>query len=217
MWKYPPFLSFLKDLVKFHMVDEVIIINNNIIQMPNDDILDHPKVRMISMPNNIFVNPAWNMGVAEARNSKVCILNDDLIFDLKCFYHVDSVLAAESGVVGICPGMAEFQQPPFVSGAVQILPWKDQHTFGFGCLMFVHKDWYIPVPQGLEIYYGDNWIFDTCLVRGRTNYIITDLLYCTPFAATTKGMGNVDDRLEREGNIYRPAFDAFRAAHSQTA
>jgi len=204
MWRYVPFLSFLRDLTKFDLIDDIIIINNNIHYTPSDDIFAHEKIRMINHPENIFVNPAWNQGVQLARNDKICILNDDMIFDLKMFYHVDTVLNEHSGVVGICPGLDEFNQPRFVSGAIKIVPWKNgDHTFGFGTLMFVHKAWWIDIPAEFVLYYGDNWIFDTCVIRGRQNYLITDALHFTPYATTCKEIPKNKEMLEIESTHFK--------------
>lgn len=217
LWRYPFFVDFLKDLVRFPMVDDIVVINNNMAATPVDDIFQHAKIRMIAQGENIGVNPAWNLGVQISRNNKVCIVNDDVIFDLKMFYHVDTVLSPASGVVGICPGVADFGQPPVVSGAIKILPWAGQHTYGFGCLMFVHRAWWIDIPAGLRIYYGDNWIFDTCLARGRTNYIITDALFHTPYATSTKELPNINGIHAVEQPIYNQAMLEFRAKQTPTS
>lgn len=210
MWKYEPFVDFLTDLTRFEAVDEIILVNNNPEATPVTDILTHPKMRLFNFGKNIGVNPAWNLGVKEAKNKKICILNDDVIFDLRAFYHVDPVLRPESGIVGICPGTADFNQPPMTTGRIRVIPWTGQHTFGFGCLMWVHQDAWITIPDGMDIYYGDNWIFDAQLIMGKTNYIVTDTLFCTPFAATCSKLGNVDERLANEGAVFNRAMQEFR-------
>jgi len=215
MWKYPKFVEFLNDLLEFADVGEVLLINNNIDDMPPLPI-SHPKLRTFTYGINIGVNPAWNLGVAESKYDKICIANDDVVFDQKMFRRVDTVLGPDSGVVGICPGIKDFDQPPFETGLCQIVPWSGQHTYGFGCLMFVHKSWWIPIPDGLKIYYGDNWIFDTCLARGRVNYLITDVFFYTPFATTTGQITDVDAIHQVEQPIYEYAFAEFRASVQQT-
>lgn len=215
MWGFAPFVGFLKDLAKFDLVDDIIIINNKYELTPEDDILHHPKIRMVNEPENTGVNPAWNKGVQMAKNSKVCILNDDVIFDLKMFYHVDDTLTEQSGVVGICPGVQDFNQPPFETGVIKVVPWIGQHTYGFGCLMFVHKSWWVDIPLGLTIYYGDNWIFDTCLARMKTNYLITDALFYTPYATSTRHLTNINEIHAAEQPVYNKAFAEFRAMLSR--
>lgn len=213
MWNCGFFPEFLKDLLDFPAVGQVILINNNMEKMPRDLPLTSPKLRILYYGTNIGVNPAWNIGVQESKYRKVCIANDDVVFDSKIFNRVDSVLGPNSGVVGICPGVKDFNQPPFETGIGKVIPWTGQHTYGFGCLMFVHKDWYQPVPEGLKIYYGDNWIFDTCLIQGRTNYLVTDSFFYTPFASTTGQLTNVGELHSVEQPIYNQAIANFRNMH----
>jgi hypothetical protein len=210
MWNCSFFPEFLADLLEFPAVGQVIVINNNIEKMPANLPMTHPKFKMMVFGTNIGVNPAWNIGVRESTYDKVCIANDDVVFDSKIFNRVDTVLNPDSGVVGICPGVKEFNQPPFEAGIGRVIPWTGQHTYGFGCLMFVHKSWYRPVPDGLKIYYGDNWIFDTCLLVKRTNYLVTDTFFYTPFATTTGKLTNVGELHQLEQPIYNQAIADFR-------
>jgi glycosyltransferase involved in cell wall biosynthesis len=219
MWKYAPFVEFLKDLVKFPLVDEIIIINNDQENTPVDDIFEHEKIKLVSFGRNIYVNPAWNFGVGVSRNNKICILNDDVIFDVKLFYRINEMDLSSTGVIGISPGNAEHRQPPFVNGSINIVPWQGENTLGFGCLMFIHKDWWIDIPTELKIYYGDNWIFETCMWRGQTNYLITDMLHYTPYAQTSSSVGI--DFLNKECELYYPMLEDFKkrilgAAHLLT-
>lgn len=212
MWKYKPFTNFLKNLVQFPLVDEIIIINNDDSSTPSDPVLTHEKIKMVSFGKNIYVNPAWNYGVDRSKNNNICILNDDVIFDLKLFYHVEPILSTDVGVIGLCPGHAEHNQPPFVNGSINIQPWAGEHTMGFGCLMFVHKESWVDIPDALKVYYGDNWIFDTSLWRRKTNYIITDLLHFTPYAQTTGGM--INDFMNKETTMYNPLLNDFKTGNT---
>lgn len=189
MWKYKPFTGFLKDLVKFPLVDEIIIINNDNSVTPTDDILNHEKITMVDYGHNIYVNPAWNAGVKLSKNKKICIVNDDIIFDLRLFYKVDDVLSLNSGVLGLCPGSKDFNQPQFTDGSIDIVPWQGEIIFAYGSLMFVHKDSWIDIPEDLKVYYGDNWIFDSWIMRGCTPWLITNLLHYTSYATTTGSIG----------------------------
>lgn len=59
------------------LVHEVLVINNA--QQPLT--LNSPKVRVLQQEQNIYVNPAWNLGAREARGEYLAIVNDDVIFD----------------------------------------------------------------------------------------------------------------------------------------
>ena len=44
-------------------IGEILIYDNDPDNAPNDPIFKHPKVNCVSFGKNIYVNPAWNMGV----------------------------------------------------------------------------------------------------------------------------------------------------------
>lgn len=207
LWKYTPFLDFVSNIVQIGVVGEVIIFNNNQAATPIHEVLSHSKVKLINCNENIFVNPAWNLGVQLSAYDKVCILNDDVIVDLKMFFKVDEFLTKDMGLVGLCPGRPEFNQPLITNGQVEFVPWTGQHTFGFGSLFCLHKDNWNRIPDGLDIYYGDNWAFDTQLRMGRTNWLITNCFYYSPWAASTSKLENANEWLSRESPIYHQAVE----------
>jgi glycosyltransferase involved in cell wall biosynthesis len=208
MWKYEPFKDFLNKLLECDDVGEVILIDNDPTRTPLE-LKCHIKLRYKTFGSNIFVNPAWNYGVENASYDYVCILNDDMKFDLEVFNGLRSVLDdPNTGVCGIIPGIEHYNQIPVTDGNYQIIPWQvGMHQFGFGCLMFVNKNSWTHIPDDLKIYYGDYFIFDKHLASGRTNYCIVNLKHETPYAQTCSDMYNKDaERMAqlqaREGEIY---------------
>jgi hypothetical protein len=202
MWRVPvQFVAFVDALCRHARVGEIIIINNDNTRTPNN-LPASSKIKMLDYGRNIYVNPAWNVGVAESRFDKLCIVNDDVVFSLEIFERLDNLLTPEAGVFGLCPGVADFAQPPVTSGTIDIVPWTGQHTYGFGCLMFVHKKSWQSIPPGLDIYYGDNYIFDLQLARKKTNYLITNMIFKSQFAATTSDTTITGGFLERETAVY---------------
>jgi len=207
MWKFRPFLQFLEDLLDSSAVGEVIIINNDISKTPVDHILSHPKVRMYDFGKNIYVNLAWNFGVAQSKFDNICLLNDDVIVDLKLFTRMDKFLSAEIGLCGISPGkQEEFGQVPITSGEIDIVhcnvPYDPRTHFGLGTLMFFHKDVYVPIIDGLDLYWGDNFIYDTMYYKTNENYLITNTFFYTPYAQTTSTIQNANEILQREHIVY---------------
>lgn len=61
-------------LAEHPRVLEVIVINNASAPLQ----WASPRVRVLQQGHNIFVNPAWNLGVREARGRLVAIVNDDI-------------------------------------------------------------------------------------------------------------------------------------------
>lgn len=208
LWKYPPFLDYVAELTKVYTIGEIIIIDNDPSTRPEHPILSHNKVTLKD-DENLYVNPAWNWGAANSKYEQLCFLNDDMIVDIKLFFKAIHHVGPKSGVTGLCAGKKEFNQPPLQNGSILFQPWHGEHTFGFGSLFFLHKECWIPIPEELKIYYGDNWVFDTQLFLGRTNELITDCLYHTPWAVTTSGI-NPQDWLQQEGEIYHRKLEEFK-------
>jgi hypothetical protein len=59
-----------------------------------------------------------------------------------------------------------------------------------------------PIPPELKIYFGDNFIFDIALYNGKTNYIITNMKFTSPFATTTSDTSLVEGFLDKEHKLY---------------
>jgi hypothetical protein len=177
MWRYPPFLDFVKYIVKLDIIKEVIIINNAPDKTPEHEVLNHPKIKMHSFGKNIFVNPAWNYGVNVSESDTVCILNDDLHFDLRLFYKVEEFMRSDIGAIGLNSGIAEWGQTPVTDGMIDFEAFKGQNCQGFGELMFVRKSVWCNIPNGLDVGFGDNFIFDYHHFRGLPNYFISNMFY----------------------------------------
>lgn len=207
MWRINEiFLPFLSELSNHSRVGEIIIIDNDHKRFPDDPCLTHEKIHIHDFGKNIYVNPAWNFGVEQSQYNKICILNDDMYFDTDLFDKIDEYVIPENGVSGLCPGLDEFKQPKYTDGSINIKQWNSEHTYGFGCLMFIHKESWVKIPDGLDIYFGDNFIFDINLKKNKPNYIITNINHNPVFANTTSDKSITAGFLEKEQIIYESIF-----------
>jgi hypothetical protein len=213
MWKFKPFLDFVQDMVMQPSVGEVIIIDNAPDDKPDHIILSHPKIKIHCFGRNIFVNPAWNFGAAMAENDRLCILNDDLIFDLKLFNKMIPHIVPWRGAYGISPGVPDTGQIPVTTGTIDIIHSPDRYHYrthlGFGQLMMCHKANWVPIIDGLELYWGDNFIYDTQYYKFDQNYLITNMFHYTPYAATTSKLEGVSEMYNREHIIYNQEMPAI--------
>ncbi len=191
MWRYPPFPDFLATVLDHSLVSDAVLINNSSSHTPSHSVLSHPKLSIVDFGINIFVNPAWNLGVMHSGSPIVCIMNDDIVFDLALFEKIHCWYQPHHGAVGL--GHSHIAQ------SIRFQPHVNQSCFGFGQLMVVHQHNWIPIPPELLIYFGDNWIFDTHKKRYGTNWLIEDLAYHTPHAQTSQSCGH---RLETERTLY---------------
>lgn len=204
MWRYEPFLDFAQYLVRVDVVSELIIINNDNTKTPQHPVLSHPKVRVLDFGQNIFVNPAWNMGVNAAREDIVCILNDDLQFDLKLLYKIADFIQPNMGAIGLMTGDVTHGQVPITTGRIEFFPFEGQNCIGFGELMFLHKNAWVDIPEGMNIGMGDVFIFERCLYHGLQNYFIANMFHFHYGNATTKEepLESANRRIQEEAAIY---------------
>lgn len=202
MWRCPHItIPFLAELSACHAVEEVIVIDNDPDKRPVH--IPQGKITLWCFGKNIYVNPAWNFGVKQAKTDLICIVNDDIAFDVRVFDKLVPYLTPDSGVTGLCPGEKDFNQTPITTGSIDIIPWNGEHTYGYGCLFFLNKQNWQDIPKGLDVYYGDNYIFDLQLTKGRTNYLITNMRFKGHFAQTTSDTNISGGFLDRETPIYQ--------------
>lgn len=202
MWRVADqFVNFLHVLCDCEAVGEIIIINNDNTKTPDN--LHHPKIRMFDPGRNTFVNPAWNFGVDNAVYDRLCIVNDDVIFGTEVFDRLQNMITPANGLFGLHPGIEDFNQIPITDKSIDIVKWASgKHTYGFGSLFFCHKASWHPIPDGLDVFFGDNYIFDLQIAMGKPNYFIANLDFETKFAVTTSDPALTGGALDRERVIY---------------
>ena len=192
MWKFTPFFLFLYELLNHPTVGEVIVLNNNANDTPH--LTEHPKLRMMNFVDNTMINPAWNYGVANANFDYLCILNDDVLFDLNQLPVVIDFL--EKGKL-ITINLQPPEKPFDVIGEGRIVKYHlGYKLYHIGCMMFVHRDDWEPIPAGLNLYYGDNWLWDVMLARYNENYLLENIFIETPTNVTCGSLPNMDRHYE---------------------
>lgn len=204
MWRCPDlFQRALKQYVEHELVGEIIIINNDHGMTPDWAVLSHDKVRMFAPGQNIYVNPSWNIGVEMSRHELLNIVNDDIIVDLKVLYKLQDRLTPSSGPHGCISGEAKFDQPQTTDYSIDFVEWRPGDTIHhFGQCMFMHKATWTPIIDGLNIYFGDDFIFHSNLQKQRTPVLIYNIHQETPCAATTKDTSITGGFHDREQPVY---------------
>lgn len=201
-WGFEPFCDFLSTVVELNVIGEVIIINNNVAKTPTHTVLNHEKIRMYNQEKNIFVNPAWNLGVSLAKYDKICVLSDDVLIDLRLFIEADRFITSKIGILGIGLKYDVFRlhnqqfdmakiENVIVTGNLKFKAFGEtSEALGFGSLFFIHKDNWIEIPSEFKLYWGDTWIFELQTALGRLNYFINDCFYYSPWHMAVKtGVG----------------------------
>jgi hypothetical protein len=126
-------------------VGEILIIDNTGSGYLNNIALH--KTRVIYSGKNIFVNPAWNLGVSQAKYENIILANDDLLLD-----DITGLLAfiSENLDYDMVLGLNPDQNGPYrISGG-------DFIGKGWGRFIAIKKGSYRPIMDDLKVWYGDN-------------------------------------------------------------
>lgn len=182
MW----FSDHLKQMIRIYLstaqVSEVIIIDNR----PSHNFLDglqHHKLIIIKQDENIFVNPAWNLGVATANYMPILANDDILISNLPLLLqHIDNAFTNQkfdligASVNNYGPSLA----PVNLYDKTRGFPRRS-----FGCFMAVRN--YSYIPEQLRVYSGDVFLFE----RSQKTGIIGRGFINTPVSATISQLPDV--------------------------
>jgi len=180
MWKSDYLLKMIEVYNNSEFISEVIIIDNEPeSKMP----IDSDKVSVYTKGENIYVNPAWNMGVSLAKTPFVIIANDDIFLDPKEF---DELLVLclnnlkDNVVIG--PSMHCFKQKGLVKDGLKIKKTEDNFNYGFGTFMIMKRTSYTIIPDDILIFHGD-------VIQHKTNdvYLFSGIEIDTPMSTTLHG------------------------------
>lgn len=146
---------------------ELIIIDNT-----NSNFYDNdPRIVIVKCSNNIFVNPSWNIGARLAKNKYICLLNDDIYFNLvpvinsfKSFIESYPKL----GIIGF--NMLSLNDKNELNDDSDILELEDTTgivPFAYGCCMFLKKEDYVQIDESYKIFYGDTLLIVSIVDKQR--------------------------------------------------
>jgi len=153
LWKSNRTKKLLSDLNECEYVDEIIVINNQL-----TDVLDGKveKVRHVSFGKNIYVNPAWNWGIHNAKNECIALLNDDINFNPNIFELITEDVLNQFGIIGMGEGNYKSLN---IEGDPILEVWQPGvNDWGWGCFIMLNKKDWIDIPDDIKIWYGDNII-----------------------------------------------------------
>jgi len=205
MWKSDTFLDMLSKIIDNKFIKEVIIINNDVSLTPNHLVLQNKKIKLIDTVYNMFVNPAWNYGASIAKYENLLFLSDDIVFDEKV---IDLAMEHITPTKIIVLDVPIYNIDNISDQSVSIVHFKDfpeAHNFG-AFIMISKEDWY-PIPAGLNIYYGDMWMWDRIKKQYGENYVIKNAKVHSKDGLTANTLFNRNEIYLQETDIVRISWD----------
>lgn len=190
MWYFPEYLA---DMVSKYdsiaEINEILIINN---RQTGQFVLPYKKVRIIGTGKNIFVNPAWNLGVQEAKTDKIILANDDIkINNIKVLIIFINHILKIGKIIGM--------DTSCFKGLIPIWDAKpiSKMNYGFGVFMAITKQSYIPIPKEFKVWYGD-----TIQFKNNDAIAISGVRIQTPMRGTSRKLDLSRER-SLEGKAWR--------------
>ncbi len=150
------------------LVKEVFLINNSgtAIEVPS-----HPKFKQQILPENIFVNPSWNLGASLAAPTAewLVFLNDDILIPANTFDCLAAAPLSRYSLIGV---MAESiarlsRHDDYLQSSILLSDAISGRTWGFGIFMLVKRPDFIAIPNELKIWCGDDFLVDEMSLRGK--------------------------------------------------
>ena len=163
--------NLISSLERDTAVKEIIVIDNSIKGYIHNSL----KLRVITPEKNIFVNPAWNLGVKESGEDIVALLNDDITIPENFCKNVIEQITPDMGIVGFHRDYIENIQAimPIPVSTDLFLELATGRCGFFGIAMFFYKTSYYEIPAEMKIFWGDDWLYYWNKKYKKNNYYIS--------------------------------------------
>ena len=196
LWKSNRIIQLVEDLCSCDSVGEVIIIDNASKDGLNrTKVRLHPKLKILLMEENIYVNPAWNLGVNEAKYDDIALVNDDINFNSDVFTMFDDGrLKTLKGAVGMAIENYKLTE----NGELRIVQRGGIH-YGWGCMILINKENYVAIPDDLLIWCGDNW-----MQKNMPVFTLYGLKITTEMSTTSRGFNNIS---HKDSSIFNTKYN----------
>lgn len=131
---------------------ELIIIDNTNSKFTYPD---DSRVKIFKMEQNIFVNPSWQVGYHYATNDRVCIINDDIVFDVKRFHN----FILDNDIQAVCMTNWNKIDKDKDEWKALLIDSPNARPAGAGQLMMVKSSNWPTLPYELKLWHGDDIIY----------------------------------------------------------
>ena len=181
-------------------VSEIIVIDNSLIGYEHQS----EKLRVIIPNENLYVNQSWNLGVKEAKEEIVALLNDDITIPTNFCTRIIEKISPEMGITGCINKYVKCSHEIVSKPDLEevILKKVSGRCDSFGIAMFFYKTSYYYIPDDLKIYFGDDWLIYKNIKAHKSNYVVTGQHIYHYDGLTTGSSDKFIDRMKKERRVY---------------
>lgn len=185
MWIGSYYNEMLKQFNDHPLVGEIIIIDNDP-DISDPSVLALSKVKHYPQSQNIYVNPAWNLGAKLAQYDKLCLYSDDVKFGMGIIDRIEEYITPQFGLIGF-KGECVWETTHILydDGKKAMLNVTNQPNSVYATCLFVNKGSYHEIPEDLKIYWGDTYLFYKNRHEGKHNLEIDKVQVLTLLSTTS--------------------------------
>jgi glycosyltransferase involved in cell wall biosynthesis len=160
IWVGTKLNEMLKRLYACEQVGEVILINNAKDKTP--DFERHSKLLCVEPNENIYVNPAWNMGTRLAKYDYIINTQDDVLFNVDNLIQFINYVEnngynlKDLGIIGM--HLDNFYMESTDELKFDLINLDPEKGGGWACCLIYHKSNWLEVPESIKIWYGDDFL-----------------------------------------------------------
>jgi hypothetical protein len=140
------------------------------------------------MNENVYVNPAWNIGASKASQEFLVFLNDDVWCNpsINTVFNAHKLHEDKDGLFGLSTSCFQNKNPREVNEFEDIIIVDNEgRGTGWGCFFFIKREQWVPIPDELKIWCGDDFITHNAISKQRKIYSIKNV-YVTPWSTTER-------------------------------
>lgn len=201
------FKQLINTLCNNKLIKEVIVVDNTLDGSFENKMGTFDKVVVIKNYKNIFVNPAWNIGVNWTMTKYYLILNDDIVITDEIINESYKAMEENDKISILTVETKEnksYEDLEVINNSKNEVKIKDLKNKRFGWFMMGRKSQWKNIPEGLNIYYGDDFIYKLGRRYNNINCMLCGM-YISHFTSTTTGSDLFIDRkkiIKKEKKIY---------------
>lgn len=195
----------LQEACKSNLINQVIIIDNSGGLFEESISINSEKIQVLTMPGNIYVNPAWNLGVSKCYSENIVIMNDDVFCSSEVYMQIETVMKEEN--VGICSVQTNicadledyidnisYTQEPIVTNNI----FGNINSNITGWFFCIKRKLWKNIPDPIKIWYGDNIVYDSVRNKGLLTKNITTCKIGHIESPTIKQMNNFSEIISKD-------------------
>lgn len=219
MWCDENFIDYLEKYCSYANVNQIYLIDNQKQKRPNKEIVNHPKIKIVCLNKNIYVNPAWNEGYYRSSADIICLLNDDVFVEEELFDYVKNLDMTEIDIIGshLKGTIDNYHINSSHYDSIELTKLNlnkkqpiGSQSYAFGVCMFIKKSSYKVIPSLYKIWYGDDYLVQNCnnVYAFKTNKICGRI---------SKTLTNLDKNFSIQTRIDLDTHNAYTYNHFQNS